>query len=358
MHSAHEHDPHVSHIEHLADWTGLVRYWIGHDYSPALKKAVGLLKSRGTGSRHWQHLADYLEGVFSDPHGRHPAAPSPSDLARLSEIERYTLLLVDLVPPVVGCEQAPQALANWPEQMVVDILRHVGTACQLAAEIGDLPIEGRCCRALAQGLEVLESFQSGPISSGPLALEFRLRTTAEARQRYLRAQVCYEQLFAQRPEVYRLALVLTLAGHSSFCYRHGDGTGAGQTFARAVELFATLGQVGRESDGRALVGTWVNLALAQQMTGEPGAARTSLELSLQLCRSLAVSDPTVFRPFLAQVLDRLAALLRDTGARVPACDLFREAVAVYHSLPEDQTQGSRPERNREISLLFATLCAT
>ncbi len=350
-------DPRAEQIETLADWAGLARYWMGHDYRPALEKAVGLVKERGKRDRRWKRLADYLESVLRDPHGKHPETPSPSDLARmgLSKVERQTLQLVELIPLVVGCEQASQALASLPEQVVTNVLQQIGIACAMAAEVGDLPIEARGCHALAQGFEVLESGRTGPVSAGPLGLEFRLRAAAEVRRGHARAQECYERLAARQPAIYRPALVLTLAASSLFLYRQGDRNGAQRTFARALELFDELGQADRETQGLALVGTLVKLALAQKTVGAPESARTSLERSLGLCRSLAANDPHTFRAYLAQVLDRLAALLREMGEPAPACEYFREAVELYRTLPEEERRNSRPDFTRIVHELGALL---
>src|SRR5687768_13702516 len=66
--SLHPRDRHATYLDDLelvGDWAGLVRYWIAHQHTPALHRAVALVKDYAERYEgRWTVLAPYLQSVL------------------------------------------------------------------------------------------------------------------------------------------------------------------------------------------------------------------------------------------------------------------------------------------------------
>ena len=66
------HGPEVTRLATAGDWAGLCRYWLAHQYPPALDRGIEVVEGR---SPNRAELARYLRAVRKDPLDRDRAQP-------------------------------------------------------------------------------------------------------------------------------------------------------------------------------------------------------------------------------------------------------------------------------------------
>ena len=93
------HAPYVDDLAREKDWAGLVRYWMAHQYEPALDAAILTIRDRdSTSTKFYAVLTDYLTEVRHNPLP-YQQQQSLAGLDKLgSPVEKATVKLLNLHP--------------------------------------------------------------------------------------------------------------------------------------------------------------------------------------------------------------------------------------------------------------------
>lgn len=139
---------HAAHIDQLRqewDWSGLVRYGIGHQVSDALQEAAFFASERkgdmseGGG---WYKKELLLRDAFESLSDVNAALPSsltddPEWIDDLDIDEKLVVHLVRLYPRALRCEAATAADPLQQENLVRDGLAAASEACNVSRALGD-----------------------------------------------------------------------------------------------------------------------------------------------------------------------------------------------------------------------------
>jgi CHAT domain-containing protein/tetratricopeptide (TPR) repeat protein len=304
-------DPHSPFVEALgSDWAALLRYWLAHDYRPALRRAIDALSQRANEDENW--LNEYLTEVFTKPQtGREVffrSIPLDWDAHQLNSVE-----LLKLCPVMAMISQAERGLPLAPEP-----IRKALVLCDkmqlYAAQLDDRPISVGCVSICSR-------------------LHRLANTFSEARDYCQLALALYRELAEERPAVYQPFVAAEwerLAGiHRSLA----DREGACQAYREASRLYRKLSQ-GRPDAYLATVNR-LEIALGElhYERGDRNTARNYLWSALG--RQQQWHDP----PSKARALILLGRIQRELNDPGGADASFANAIRILGpSNPTDATE--------------------
>ena len=310
------HAPYVRELIDARDWAGLVRYWIAHQYPPALGSAIDLVQGE-------VDLASFLTAVRdnlfdSDDHsqGNRPRFDRrlPEDyLTALPQPQRMTLDLLLLYPQMALCETAGHYPLEQQQHLIHTGLESSERSCQLAQTLQDRAYDAFCRIVMARGYWCVSR-------------QDEARTSCE------QALDIYRDLAEWRPDVYRTKVAATLSNLSILQRHMDDLEEARDSCQEALEIHRALAHTQPDSDQSDVATALSNLGIAERDLEEYEAARVSFEEALGIFRTLAQAQPDTYRFQVATGLNNLGAVQRDLNELEAAQANFQEALVIEREL--------------------------
>jgi CHAT domain-containing protein/translation initiation factor 2B subunit (eIF-2B alpha/beta/delta family) len=313
------HAPYVDDLARDSDWAGLVRYWMAHQYEPALDAAILAVRNQTahlTGP--YAALNEYLMQVRANPVAvDHKLAPNLDGFS--TQAERATIKLLALYSAASLCELALQFRVEIRTELL-----HSGIATATMAQEIAMAIPDNATAAFFCGL------------GGRAYLESARFEVAQ--DRYRQALGLYHGLAQQRPAVYQPYLALTINNLANVLRKLNQLEAARDHRRQALELYRELAREQPEAYEPNLADTLQNLGNNLANLNQLEAACDSYREALRLYRSLAQRQPEVYRSYVAITLNNLGAALLDLKRLDEARDSLREALASYRELARQKPE--------------------
>lgn len=328
-------DPHTASVETLVtrgDWAGLLRWWIAHQYPPALKAAVQIGRNLATErGGAWQLLARYLGEVAMAPLQQRNSYPAR--LRRIcNPIETSTLDLLLLFPIASWCERAGKVPPSWQERFLHIGIRGATSAVRVSRSLKDSALEAYFLWLLGTASAELHRF-------------------GEARQYYHQVIRITQTLAKRHPAIYCPHLAITF-NSLGVVQRHLNLLPeARRSFRNAIAQHGRLAAVPSTTLQVRLARCWSNLGNIEDELRSSQQALGCHQRALDLWRVLARRKPVVYQGNLAQAYDNSGICLRSIGALPEAQRYFRKAVTIYQQLPQPQREKYRPDLGRTLNNL-------
>jgi predicted RNase H-like HicB family nuclease len=194
-------DPHAPDVHRLfeaGNWAGLARYWLAHQYEPAMERAIDLVHGFAAQGNHpWTTLADFLDKGWVKPDG----------LILMKKKEASRRFFITPQPPEVRPEEL--GLEGWGTILLLTQAPIVAL-CEMAHT---LPLEQQesalsmCIEILEGGLKIATDLHDPSLVAflkGCLARGYSQRNDLEAARTNMEdALNAYSELATTQPEVYR-----------------------------------------------------------------------------------------------------------------------------------------------------------
>jgi tetratricopeptide (TPR) repeat protein len=285
------HGPGVSELAGAGDWAGLCRYWVAHQYKPALDRAVEITGRLG-GAR-GAALTQFLGDVRRNPYDG-LRCPPDFDPAENTHAENVTLDILRGLPYVALCEVATEFTIDFQAQ---------------ALNLGILFAEKVVGRATAVNDAALVAF----ISAHFLAAGLWADSKPERAVRAAEAAVdIYRELAKVRPDAYRRELAMTLNTLGNARRGMGNPAGAAEAYREAEGVCRQLVAERPDAHRADLAMTLTNLGTALRDLGALAEAVQVYREAVDIRTELAKVRPDV-RPRLAMSLNNLGVVLTFLG---------------------------------------------
>jgi CHAT domain-containing protein/tetratricopeptide (TPR) repeat protein len=329
------HGPYVAALEAAGDWAGLCRYWIAHQYLPALDRALAVTEQLG--GKQGAELTRFLEAVRANPFRplEHPPDVNPGDN---TDAENATLDILLQYPFAALCQFATRLLPVAEQDAALRLgIQFTERILGLAHAAEDTP---------------LVAFFLGILADGFWNAADPERAAAAA---YREAKVSYRALAEKRPDAFRRVLAMILNNLGNALADLSDPEGAVAAYREAEAIYRALAEKQPDDFRPDLAMILSNLGASLRDLGDPEGAAAAHGEAETTYRVLAEKQPDDFRPDLASTLSNLGTALGDLGDPERATVAFREAEATYRALAEKQPDAFRPGLASTLSNLGNTL---